>query len=30
LRKIANFCIGNIICAQYGFIDVKLPQDNPS
>jgi len=21
LRKIAHFCIGNLICAQYRFID---------
>ena len=21
LRKIANFCIGNLICAQYRFMD---------
>ena len=21
LRKIANFCIGNLICAQYRFVD---------
>jgi hypothetical protein len=30
LRKTANFCTGNLIYAQYRFMDVKLPQDNPS